>query len=356
MSKAASFAVSSAMNHFRKKASISTGKVYTKPMQVAICPTMRCNAKCLMCDCWHEKSDYISKDDILTFIEDMHAWRGSGFFVQIAGGEPLIYKGIYEIFKKLTDLKISSKITTNGYSLSSEKVCDQIIESGLPYLSISIDSHIPEVHDEFRGREKMFSNAMKGIEYLRKNSDMMIGISSIIMKDNVGHLPEFTDFLVDLDVDRVLFQPMRDYYNPIEKWQDYRYWVNDYEALDRGLDHILKVKETSPKFFNTVDDFEMIRTYFRDQYSIINKRECYIGYEQLFVSEKGDITMCDAYNSIGNIKDRNIEEVWYAQETQNERNEMVGCTLPCTSNCKKELSLTDKVKKFVKLQKAGLFD
>lgn len=354
MNKALKFAINAGVNDLSKTLSRKMGKTFSKPMQVSICPTQRCNAKCLMCHCWKEKKDYISKEDITNFIEDLYQWLGNDFFVQIAGGEPLIYKGIFDIFKYCSSRNITTKITTNGYGLN-KKVCDKIIESGLPYISVSIDSHIPKVHDEFRGRKDTFKNAMEGIKYLKENSDIAIGISSIIMKDNINHLKEFAAFLQELNVDRVLFQPMRDYYNPIDKWKEYMYWINDHKALDEGINYLIDTKLADPKFLNTLQDFEIIRNYFKDPLSIVNKRKCYIGLEQLFVDDKGDISLCDAYSSIGNIKNRDIKKLWYAQKSEAERKKMVNCRLPCTSNCKKELSLKDKAKKFIKLQQAGIF-
>jgi MoaA/NifB/PqqE/SkfB family radical SAM enzyme len=307
-----------------------------------------------MCNCWHENNDYLSKADIIGFIQDLYDWRGSNLVLQIAGGEPLIFKGIFEIFKFCSVRSITTKITTNGFGLN-KSACDKIIESGLPFISISIDSHIPAVHDKFRGRSGLYRNAIEGLQYLRKNSKIVIGISSIIMRENISHLKDFTNFLLDLGVDRILFQPIADYYNPIDQWTSYEYWINDFEALDRGIDYLLEKKKESPTLFNSPEDFELIRNYFKDPYSIINQRACHLGYEQLFVDDRGEITLCNDYASIGNIKNRDISKVWHASKSMAERKQMVDCNLPCTSNCKKEPSLPEKVTKFVKLYRSGLF-
>ena len=68
MNKALKFAVGSAVNHMKKKASISSGMLLSEPMLIAMCPTNRRNARCLMCKCWHEKEVYMNKDDSIAFI------------------------------------------------------------------------------------------------------------------------------------------------------------------------------------------------------------------------------------------------------------------------------------------------
>ncbi len=354
MNKALSFAAANARNSILKKVSTKTPLLLTKPMQVSINPTNRCNVECVMCDCWLEKQDYVTYEDVIHFLTDLRDWIGNDFFVQIAGGEPLVFKGIYDIFRFCSDNDIICKTSTNGYGLNPA-VCDQIIDSGLRYLSVSLDSHIPEVHDRYRGITGTFDRAIAGLKYLRENSDITLGVSVIIMQENIKHIKECTEYLLALDIDRILFQPIRDYYNPIEKWLDYEYWVKDIDALNEAMDYLIAKKETTPKLLNNVSDFEMFRDYFVDPYTIVNTRDCYIGYEQLFVDDKGDITMCQAYDVIGNIKDRDIKDKWKSKLTNDLRESMVGCNLPCTSNCKRELTVPQKVQKFMHMYRSGLF-
>ena len=324
-------------------------------MQVTILPTQRCNVKCLMCHCWKVEEDFISVDHILNFIEDLITWQSGNFVLHIGGGEPLIFKGIEDIIKKCSENNIICKVTTNGYGLT-DKMCDRLIHAGLSYLTVSLDSHQPDVHNNFRGRAGTFERAVRGIEYLSKHSNMTLGTSSILMKDNIEGIDQFLDFLLDLDTNRILFQPIRDYYNPIDRWQTYSYWIADEDLLDRGIDTLIAYRKAHDKILNPISDFKVMQEYFKDPYSIVNNQECYIGYERLFVDDKGQITLCDAYSSIGNIKDRQIASQWKSATANGERIRMKSCTLPCTSNCKKDLNLSEKVMKFTQLYRAGLFE
>ena len=124
------YVVSNAKNNLLKAWSVRTGVVMSKPYQVSIQPNERCNARCLMCDCWKEKKDFLTKDDVIGVIRELREWIGPHFFVQIAGGEPLIFKGIYDVFQYCADQHILCKISTNRILLN-EKTCDRIIASGL---------------------------------------------------------------------------------------------------------------------------------------------------------------------------------------------------------------------------------
>ena len=85
-------------NHLRYLSAI-TGKVLSKPLRISIEPSKRCNARCIMCPSWRVEEDYIDSSEIIEAIKQLKEWLGSGFYVSIAGGETLIYPGIFEIFK-----------------------------------------------------------------------------------------------------------------------------------------------------------------------------------------------------------------------------------------------------------------
>lgn len=307
-----------------------------------------------MCHCWKEQYDYMTKDDVIAFVNELDDWLKGNFILHIAGGEPLVFKGIFEIVSHCKSRNIMCKLTTNGYGLN-EKVCQDLIQSGLSYLTVSIDSHKAEIHDAFRGKKGTHVKALWGLNYLSEHSDMALGVSCIIMNENISYMREFCDFLLNLKVDRILFQPIRDYYNPIEQWTSYQYWIDDHDVLDAGVDYLIQLRKENSKILNPIEDFEIVRAYFKDPYSIVNKQECYIGYERLFVDDKGEITLCDAYASLGNIKEGNLKDMWSSTQAKGEREKMLSCTLPCTSNCKKDLSITNKIGKFFQLYDAGLF-
>jgi MoaA/NifB/PqqE/SkfB family radical SAM enzyme len=349
------YILSNVRNALLKKWSMMTNTAFSRPYQVSIEANERCNARCLMCDCWKETEDYLTSQEIIGVISELKAWIGPHFFLQIAGGEPLIFIGIYEIFRYCADNGILCKISTNGITLNSKAVCDRVINSGLKYLTVSIDSHVPEVHDRYRGVKGAFDRAMKGLTYLRKNSDMVLGVSAIIMKENAASLRELTDFFCSLDIDRILFQPVRAYGMKVSEWKNYQFWVQDLEALDKGLRYIKRKKKEDRRITNSYGHLDIMSDYFRDPRSIASKRKCSIGFEHIEISYKGDLFLCNAYPAVGNIKESSVREMWISDKAREIRRKMVSCTLPCTSNCKKELSLKEKIDKFMVFFKAGLF-
>jgi MoaA/NifB/PqqE/SkfB family radical SAM enzyme len=359
MKKLIKFGYSQTQNILKKNISIHTNLLLSKPMQVSIQPNERCNARCIMCDSWKETKDYISKDEIIGVLSDLNDWVGNNFFVQIAGGEPLIYKGIFDIFSFCSDKKIITKISTNGISLT-ENICDKIIESGLQFLSVSLDSHLPEIHDKYRGVPGTFEKAVKGIEYLSANGKLTLGISSLLMKENVSSFPETVEYFLSLPLDRFLFQPIRVWTEDLkpENWKEYEYWVNDEAAVKRTIEYLLEKKKTDARIFNSEQDIQDLKAYFNNPLSMVDSdnKKCYIGYDRIIINYKGDVTLgCARYGSVGNIKEQSIKEMWHSNKAAKIRKQMTRCKLPCTSNCYKQTSLKQKIKKVTALKKSGLF-
>jgi MoaA/NifB/PqqE/SkfB family radical SAM enzyme len=359
MKKLIKFGFSQTQNIIKKNISIHSNLLLSKPMQISIQPNERCNARCIMCDSWKETKDFISSDEIIDVLSELSEWVGNDFFVQIAGGEPLIYKGIYDIFTFCADKKIITKISTNGIALN-EKVCDKIIESGLQFLSVSLDSHIADIHDKYRGVEGTFQKAVKGIKYLSEYGKLTLGISSLLMKENIATFPETVDFFLSLPIDRFLFQPIRVWTEdiPPEKWIEYEYWVNDEAAVMRTVKYLTEKKKNDARIFNSEQDILDLIPYFSDPLSMAdsNRKKCYIGYERIIVNYKGEVYLgCARYGSVGNIKEQSVKEMWNSDKAKNIRKQMAECRLPCTSNCYKQTSLKQKVQKISALMKSGLF-
>ena len=348
---------------------MSLGISLSKPLQISFQTSLRCNARCLTCHSWHEQKDYLSADEILNCLRDLKKWLGNSTSLFFTGGEALIFDGIYDILTYCTEQNIMSRLQTNGISLDENNL-NRIIESGLKYLTISLDSHLIEVHDRFRGVPGTFETINKAIYYLSEKSDINIGIACLIMKDNIEHLSESLDYFMSLPVQRITFQPIRLWTQEtsIEHWADYEYWVKDIALLKKFTDYLLSQKMPPPrsksgegisphiygggrggkqKIVNTKRDTQEWLDYFQNPTTMVskNKKRCGIGFDRLKIDYLGNITFgCELFEPIGNIKKDNIQKAWYSSKARSIRKQMMNCTYPCTSNCYKEMNLLQKIK------------
>src|SRR5208337_4039598 len=131
--------------------------------------TPQCQSKCNFC--------YAAKfekpgDTLLSSKEIIGIWNQAkqlGAFSSIVfGGEPLLHPHFFEIIEALEPKRNLVTITTNGISLSEEKVI-RLKRLGVFLVNISLNSLNPELNDRLRGYRGHFDAATKAIELCKKH-------------------------------------------------------------------------------------------------------------------------------------------------------------------------------------------
>ncbi len=153
---------------------------FAPPTFVTISPTKACNLKCIGCyassgDKNAEKLDFDVFDRIIR--ETRELW-GSHFTV-ISGGEPLLYKGIFDIAEKYKDTFFL--MYTNG-TLIDEKIARRLAKLGNVTPAISVEGFEEET-DARRGKGvyKRIRQAMNNLE----SAGVPFGLSITATKQNV---------------------------------------------------------------------------------------------------------------------------------------------------------------------------
>lgn len=80
-------------------------------------------------------------------------------FLAIAGGEPLVSKDLWPVLERARARRIHVSLATNGTLLTKDRVT-RLIEAGVKYVEVSVDSLVPEEHDTFRGQSGAWRRAI----------------------------------------------------------------------------------------------------------------------------------------------------------------------------------------------------
>ena len=122
----------------------------------------KCNAKCSFCDIWEIPSQYASLKSVKQNFIDLKKLGVK--VIDFTGGEPLLHPNLAEFLAEAKALKFITTVTTNG--LLYPKKAREL--SGLiDMLHFSLDSAIPEQHNEMRGAP-CFEYVMKSIEIAKE--------------------------------------------------------------------------------------------------------------------------------------------------------------------------------------------
>jgi radical SAM protein with 4Fe4S-binding SPASM domain len=208
-----------------------------------------------------------------------------------AFAEPLIHKDIIQMVKYAHEKGIiDSRIITNGLML--DKYIDQILESGLVNLFVSLDAFSEETYSQIRGKgfNKVKENLIKLIEKKKTKNSI-------------------------LPIIRVSFVEMQD--NKTEKEEFIKYWWDKVDFIDIQIYDNYNIDVTNP--------FDK---------KVKKKWSCKSPWSRLSILANGNVLPCCCFFGwnipIGNINVNTIEEIWNSEKLEIIRD---GISNDCFANC-----------------------
>jgi MoaA/NifB/PqqE/SkfB family radical SAM enzyme len=168
--------------------------------------TSKCNMSCLHC-CTNALSkpnfnELVCSDGklIRKRLTEMLSFGIKEFYV--SGGEPLLVKNIFDITNFLKRKRAMVSLATNGYCLD-ENTIKKFSQIGINLLHISLDGHLPEIHNTLRGGN-FFDRIVKNLAIVKKYK-IPLRIGCIIWRKNENFLEEMVKLCLDLGVKELRF-------------------------------------------------------------------------------------------------------------------------------------------------------
>ncbi|MCP4133721.1 MAG: radical SAM protein [bacterium] len=216
--------------------------------------------------------------------------------INLVGGEPLMHDDIFEIIGSI-DKDLSQVILfTNGYFLKEK--AKGLRKAGLTSVIVSIDSALPNIHDQKKGLDGLFDKAIEGIRQARKEK-LLVGLSTVLLKEDMknGNLEKIFELGKRLKINGIiLFDaiPTGNYAaRPDVAWH------NDEQ------EELIKIVEE----YHNKNDYPGIHAYSFSKSS--RGIGCAGGISHFYISPYGDVCPCD-FNpmSTGNVKDEPLHQLW----------------------------------------------
>lgn len=328
-------------NTIEKNAHIRLKKTIAKPGFCCIGIVDTCMLKCRMCQKWKPDTGIVGIAQPSTlqwknFISQLRDLVDDGFEIDFGGGEALMKEDILELVSYAKSLGFRTTIASNGF-LVDEQMAKRIVDSGLDSIVLSLDSLIPEIHDNMRGVNGVARRLLHAIEYLRNYSQTIhIGICTIIMEQSLNGLIDLAEW-VNTHRDKtnsILFmaamQPNNTDFD--ERWYEdtYRYfWPKDILRTHSIIDELIKRRKAGHWIGNSVVQLEAFKSYFENPFRFVKKGSCNLD-RALHVSSIGDIFLCYRHALLGNIKrGDDIREIWHSEKAENTRNDIRNCKDNC---------------------------
>jgi radical SAM protein with 4Fe4S-binding SPASM domain len=181
----------------------STFAEFVAPLYVAWEITHHCNARCLHCysDSGPEADPkkILPLDAALSLIDQL---ADAGVLVlAFSGGEPLMHPHWKNLVGHAVRRGLNVNVGSNGSSITARNA-DALRSLGVKSVTISIDSHLSEVHDQFRRLKGLHAKALAAVRLLvARNIRVVVGYTPT--KLNWKHGRSVIDLARDLGANAV---------------------------------------------------------------------------------------------------------------------------------------------------------
>jgi len=320
-------------NRLLQEAEFHTGISCSKPSEVWLKLTERCNCRCKMCDIWKQNlsaDGELTTEDWKNVLFGLHQWLGKKH-IWFTGGEPFLRKDCIDLIKYGSTIGLSIAVITNGILLKPEQM-HLLFEAGLKEYHVSIDSMSPEIHDHLRGIKGAHKRATENVlalkDYLERNGKRMkIVIKTIIMGVNSKEILPLVEWTEKNGFDEIKFQPLESNLEGVDDPQ----WFNNSVFWPKGegvceitgiMDELILRKEKGVKIYNSILELRNMKEYFLkpvDKYdeakahtlgSYRRDQQCKGAITWMEILSRGGLRLCRYMPPQGDVRKQAPRNLW----------------------------------------------
>ena len=253
-----------------------------------------CNFKCGYC---LPNGYQVDKNDRTKFLHLNEIKRLAKCFselgvkkIRVTGGEPTVRKDFFDIIKVL---KFESgiqnvSITTNGYKL--DKKAEQLVNSGLTGINISIDSLDREIFKDITGHDRL-PEILHGIENLQNIGFVNIKINAVLLNGINSSIKDFNNWARYIEKNKVDFR-----YIELMRTGDNLDYFNKYHVSSKIFKEYLKENKWIYQTFgkDAGPSLNYIKPKYKGKFGIIapySKDFCK-SCNRLRITSRGDLRLC----------------------------------------------------------------
>lgn len=176
---------------------------YLQHAQIEI--TGCCNMHCKHCRAADEASKHLTMEEINKILNFINKNREENFRITVSGGEPFIHPQLVEIIENIKNNGIEDIIITSNASLITDEKLKALDDLKIKNfcIQVSLDSVVPEKHDEFRGFKGAYDGAIKILKKIGEYDNIKSSIRMTVTHDTLHEVERMIDMAFEMGVERV---------------------------------------------------------------------------------------------------------------------------------------------------------
>lgn len=321
----------------------SLGRPLCGPIIGGLLLNYRCNLKCVYCSYWKVTSAEGEMDTAraLAMVDQFHDIGTSG--IGVMGGEPLLRRDVYQILQRIVDRKMTASITTNGYPVNDQNA-SALLDTGVDFISVSLDSVKEDVNDYQRGKQGACVHAIKAMKLLVEkkssgNYKTNIMMNVVVTPHNFRDVPKMVGMARDIGLDNIYIigadpAPAHSDQNEVDVGT-----ISDDEFC-AVMDFLIKERMQSSFINASLGQLYLMRNYQKEQ--IPFPYDCLAGYTSIYVDTYGHVFPCNAFLERKRYVDavtetRTLRDVWESKKYSDIRASLLSCK-ECYWPCQHEIN------------------
>ncbi|KUG02618.1 radical sam domain protein [hydrocarbon metagenome] len=302
--------------------------------------TTRCPLRCPQCYCDLNQGKDISKEIALKYIAQ--AARFKIPFINLSGGETLVYPYLMELLAFISVKGLNSAIAISGWGFDSAKL-KELKSVGINQIYVSLNGSTKEVNEKSRDA---YAKAISALELLQADQQVDYYINWVARNDNVGDFPNLVSLAQKFAVKGIVIlesKPDADYVLQAALSQENFLMLADYLKKHNQQDLRIDVEPC----------FSPLRAYINNYYlwnrNVGFNKGCGAGRNAMAVDVDGNLIPCR--HLLYPEKFDSIEDYWWNSEVLNSLRRFEDQQgEPCKScylskNCISCRAVADKVEK-----------
>ena len=292
-------------------------------------PTMKCQLNCDYCyvnsvNVNHTELPMNEYEKLLKEAKELNVNT-----VDIAGGEPLLYKNTIPLLRECKKNTYITKLVTNGLFLEKYMDNTKPDEKLIDELHVSVDSDLPEIHDRIRKHKGLHEILCHSIKRYVEEQYGKIVINYVLEKESASRIENILDFAYGLGVNGIDIQYIanvsfktqkNDFSLSVEKILDSLKQIAQWHQNNTGLNilislpgYVYVILRSKEELMKKLSGVQIIYShgitndnYFSD--TIIVRNDGWV---------TGSTSMINSMEwMIGNIMDQSIKEIWNYKKDQ----------------------------------------
>ncbi len=170
------------------------------PYRMDLAITYRCNNRCHHCYNEKRQSKELSRTQWRSILD--HLWQIGIPHIVFTGGEPTLSKQLPGLIAHAENNGQVTGLNTNGRLLNQMDYVQTLVKAGLDHIQITLESHIPEIHDRMVNMPGAWKETVSGIRNA-VYSGLFVMTNTTLLDINSPHLADTLAFLADLGVKTV---------------------------------------------------------------------------------------------------------------------------------------------------------